>query len=459
MAEPNDNPIAAAWKRPTTPAAGFAAGRQARRAVPRRDLARLTTTGRDPLGILAEQNESRLKEFVPLRNERMAQSPFAFYRGTAALMAADLAADPHTGILVGSCGDAHVANFGFYASPQRTLVFDLNDFDEAAWAPWEWDLKRLVTSIVVSGQSTGRTQSVIDEAVLSAVRTYLRSMSALAARTPLERYFTHFEVDQAIRNVDKESRAALRSATKDAQKRTGARAVHRLTRSDERGRIVFVESPPTMVHVDPEIVRETKGYIRDYLESANIDISVLMARYVVSDVVRRVVGVGSVGTRCYLISFQAGDDSVLLLQSKEAGESVLAKYGRIEQPPELIAEIERRGQGARVVALQRLMQAFSDPFLGYLSGAEADLYMRQFHDMKGGLDTEVLETRPFLRYAGGCAVTLARAHAQSPAADRIVGYSGNRERIGEALLEWAYAYADLSRRDYESFLATTSTSA
>ena len=441
------------WEHPATLAEYFEAGRRARCNRKRSQLAQLTTTGRNPLGILAEQNATRVHELVPLRAERMSQSPFVFYRGTAALMAADLGASPHSGILVASCGDAHVANFGFYASPQRTLVFDLNDFDEAAWAPWEWDLKRLVASIVVSGQSSGRSQKVIDEAVLQAVELYVSSLSALVGRTPLERFFTHFEVSKAGQGIDKKSRVVLQAAIDDAEKRTGVRAARRLTQYDEHGRVMFVERPPTMTRIDDERAEELQMTVGRYLASANADIRVLMAHYVPADAVRRVVGVGSVGTRCYLVAFQAGDNSVLLLQAKEANESVLAQYGGIAQPSSLTSVVEEHGQGVRVVALQRVLQAFSDPFLGYLRGTESDLYVRQFHDMKGGIETEELDTQPFLRYGSACAVTLARAHAQSPTAAQVVGYIGDGGKVSKALLEWAYLYAELSRRDYEAFVA------
>lgn len=452
MTETSASPIAVAWAHPRTQSAGLEAGRAVRRVVPRSALARLTTTGRDPLGILDRQNETRLSQFVPLRIERMSQSPFAFYRGTAAIMAADLAADPHTGILVASCGDAHVANFGFYASPQRSLVFDLNDFDEAAWAPWEWDLKRLLTSVIISGQSTGRTRKVIDGAVMTAVGAYAQAIAAMVAMTPMQRYFTHFEVDKALDSSDKKSRAVLEQAIRDAEKRTGDRAAHRLTERADDGGVVFADRPPTIIHPEAELLQAIEEHIGSYVSSASTDIRMLLSHYVPSDVVRRVVGVGSVGTRCFLVAFQAGDDSTLILQAKEADQSVLAQYGGIAQPDSLIADIEIHGEGARVVALQRVLQAFSDPFLGYLRGPDADLYVRQFHDMKGGVDSETLATRPFTRYAQACAVTLARAHAQSPAAVEVAGYIGNGGRMGQALLDWGYAYAEVSRGDYEAFI-------
>ncbi|NNH03771.1 DUF2252 domain-containing protein [Microbacterium ulmi] len=446
------------WVRPPTLETRTALGRDARRRVAR-TLSRLSTEGRDPMGILERQNATRLQDLLPLRVERMSASPFAFYRGTAALMAADLANDPDSGILVPSCGDAHVANFGFYASPQRTLVFDLNDFDEAAWAPWEWDVKRLVTSIVIAGQATSRDEKVVQDAALAAVRAYARAIAAAAQLSPLERYFAHFDVTRAVDGMDRESRAAMRDAIADAQKRTGARAARRLTERRADGRLQFVERPPTMTRVEPDVVEQIEGHLFDYIETAMPDIRVLMSNYVTADVALRVVGVGSVGTRCFVLAFQDGEGKALILQSKEAGRSVLVEYGGVVQPPALTSQIDAYGEGGRVVAMQRILQAFSDPFLGSLRGAEVDQYVRQFHDMKGGVDVETLEDRAFTTYGEACAVTLARAHAQSPSAPQVAGYIGNGRVVGEALLEWAHAYAELSRGDYISFTAANSAAA
>jgi uncharacterized protein (DUF2252 family) len=458
VTDASPDPIAASWVRPPSLDAALASGREFRRRAPRSTLSVLSAGDRDPLGILDRQNATRVPELVPLRIERMSQSPFAFYRGTAALMAADLARDPGSGITVASCGDAHVSNFGFYASPHRALVFDLNDFDEAAWAPWEWDVKRLVTSVIIAGQATARDEDVVREAALAAVRAYARTIVATSRRTPTQRYFSHFDVSEALASTDRESRAVLREAIRDAEKRTGERAARRLTAMGEDGRLRFVERPPTMTRVAPGVVARIEEYVYDYIQTTSADIRILMTNYVTSDVVRRVVGVGSVGTRCSLVLFQDGDGHALLLQSKEAGRSVLEEYGGIAQPPVLTSHIDEYGEGARVVAMQRLLQAFSDPFLGFLRGVdihdeERHLYVRQFHDMKGGLDIEGLDDGPFARYAQACAITLARAHAQSPNAGVVAGYIGNGRLIGEALLEWAYAYAEVSRADFEAFVA------
>ncbi len=450
-------PLAESWSAPPTLEDHLNEGRAARERVPREQLALLPDGARDPMGILDEQDATRVPELVPIRTQRMAETAFAFYRGTAALMAADLARSPSSGLDVGSCGDAHVSNFGLFASPQRTLVFDLNDFDESAWAPWEWDVKRLITSIVIAGQSTSRDAKVVEDAALGAVRTYARALRSGVRRSPLKRYYDHFDADAAEDAIDPESAEALHRAIKDAEKRTAARAVRKLTTVDPAGRLLFIEQPPTMTHVDPRIEARINEFIALYLSSANVDIRVLMQKYHVTDIARRVVGVGSVGTRCYLISNSDGDGNALLLQAKEAGQSVLVQYGGIAQPEAVAGFIQREGEGGRVVAMQRILQAVSDPFLGHLRGTPVDggpersFYVRQFHDKKGGFDMDTLEDSAFHWYSDACATTLARAHGQSPNASVVAGYVGGGRVAGEAILEWSYRYADVSRADWKLF--------
>ncbi|GAA1466697.1 DUF2252 domain-containing protein [Microbacterium thalassium] len=443
----------ALWPPLTPLAARIDAGRALRRDHPREGMSALTLTTRDPLGILETQNATRVPELVPLRIERMSASAFAFYRGTAAVMAADLAADPNSGILVGSCGDAHVANFGFYASPQRTLVFDLNDFDEAAWAPWEWDVKRLVTSIVLAAEAGGHPPDVARDACRDAVRAYARVMKANAEKSPVDRYFEHFELDGAVGKMDPETRSAMKSAIKDAERRTGERAAHKLTETAPDGRLRFIESPPTMVRAFSDQLAQVKELFEEYRATVPVDIGALLRGYELVDVARRVVGVGSVGTRCYLLLLQDGDRNALILQSKEAQPSVLLTSGSIRQPQQVTAYIARNAQGGRVVAMQRILQAVSDPFLGHVTGPRADYYLRQFHDSKGSIEAETLEAGPFQRHAQLCAAVLARAHSQSPNAATVSGYVGGGKVAAESITAWAFAYADVARQDYADFVA------
>jgi uncharacterized protein (DUF2252 family) len=455
MSLTDSSPIAQSWAAPRSLQQHFDDGHAARERAPRESLAELPDGDRDPMGILDRQDEMRVPELVPIRTERMAASPFAFYRGTAALMAADLARSPGSDLLVGSCGDAHVSNFGLYASPQRTLVFDLNDFDESAWAPWEWDVKRLVASIVIAGQSTSRDDNVIRDAALEAVRTYARSLRAGAKRSPLKRYYDRFDALAAAQAVDDETRQVIDGAVRGAEKRTGKRAARKLTTMTDDGRVVFVESPPTMTHVGALMEDRVLRVLDQFRESVSVDIRALLQKYSLSDLAMRVVGVGSVGTRCFLLSMQDGDDGVLLLQGKEAGQSVLIEHGGVEQPPAVARYIEEHGEGGRVVAMQRILQAVSDPFLGHVrrtpEGAQRDFYVRQFHDKKGGFDMDTLDDASFRWYAVACAATLARAHGQSPEASTVAGYVGRGRVVGEAILEWSYAYARLSYADWELF--------
>jgi uncharacterized protein (DUF2252 family) len=441
------------WPALTPLATRLDTGRSLRDTRPRGSMRALTLTGRDPLGILAAQNATRVPELVPLRIQRMSATPFAFVRGSAAVMAADLAADAHSGILVGSCGDAHVANFGFYASPQRSLVFDLNDFDEAAWAPWEWDVKRLATSIVLAAEAGGLSEKVAASACRDAVRTYARAMHASAEKSPVGRYFEHFSLTGAIEHMDPESQRAMRAGIKDAERRTGERAARKLTETGPDGIRRFIEQPPTMTRATELSLAAVRDLFEQYRATVPVDVGVALRGYELVDIAERVVGVGSVGTRCFLLLLQDGDGNALLLQAKQALASVLVAQGGIEQPPQVAAYIERNTQGGRVVALQRILQAVSDPFLGHVTGPRTDFYVRQFHDLKGGIAAEDLDAEPAHRHAQLCGAVLARAHSQSPSAATVVGYVGGGRTAAEAITEWAFAYAEVARRDHADFVA------
>ncbi|NHB86104.1 DUF2252 family protein [Tessaracoccus sp. HDW20] len=262
----------------------------------------------------------------------MSQSVFTFYRGTAAIMAADLASAPHSGILVASCGDAHINNFGFYASPQRTLLFDLNDFDEAAWAPWEWDLKRLVTSVILSGESAGRDAAVVARAARRTVNAYLGATRGISELDPVDRYYTHFDPTVTMAHGDRSTRRVLKAAVADATKRTGARAARRLTEQGVDGELRFIENPPVVTHPAGDTESVVRWAYATYLASANADVRLLLNTYEVTDVARRAVGVGSVGTRCFVVLVRDGDGHTLILQTKQANRSVLEQYGGIVQP-------------------------------------------------------------------------------------------------------------------------------
>jgi uncharacterized protein (DUF2252 family) len=428
-------------------------GKDVRDVTPRRELGILKPTERDPVQHLIEQNADRVQDLVPLRMARMLQSPFAFYRGTAGLMALDLSDDPHSGIMVIACGDAHISNFGFYASPERRLVFDLNDFDEAAAAPWEWDLKRLVTSAVVGGRHAGYSEASIEEVAREAVRSYTFTLDKLSKLSPAHRYFMHSGGPYTRRKLDKSAQRALDEAVKAAERRTAERAIKRTTERGPDGKLRFIENPPTMTHVDRESAESLQDLVGRYRSTVSVDIELVISQYEPLDLVQRVVGVGSVGTRCALHLMAGADNDLLLLQVKEATESVLVKYGKVAQPPRITAGVEEHGNGYRVVGLQRILQGVSDPYLGYLRTDHRDFYVRQFHDMKGSIELEGLEVGTFNAYVAACASLLARAHAQSPAAIEIVGYIGKGDAAAEAITRWSYAYADQSLRDFKKLRA------
>lgn len=429
------------WVRPVSTAEHRESGRRLRETLPRSTMSQLAPRKRDAAAILNEQNATRLPDLVPMREERMAQSPFAYFRGSAAVMASDLAEDPHTDILVPSCGDAHLANFGFYASSERTLMFDLNDFDEAAWAPWEWDLKRLVTSVVLAGQAASRDEDTLKAATVNTVLAYANALYAYTSMAPNERFYTHIDVEETAKTLPEDSGEVLKRAIKQAKKRTGKRAARKLTTAESDGRLQFVPAPPAMATLPAEMTAQLAELLGRYLEGASPEIQQLFRHYAPADSIRRVVGVGSVGTRCYLSLFQDGDGNSLILQSKEANRSVLEQYGGITQPVELTSIVAEHGEGARIVGMQRILQAASDPFLGRLQANGIDLYVRQFHDMKGGIDAEDLADEPFAVYARSCAVILARAHSQSPRSAIASGYIGHGQELGLALWQWSTAYA------------------
>ena len=292
-----------------------------------------------------------------------------------------------------------------------------------------------------------------DEAARLSVLAYARALRAAAGVDPLQRYYAHFDATTSSDGLDVDSRKALQAAVKAAEKRTGRRAARRLTVRGDDGHLRFIEQPPVMTHADPEIRDISAQAFQLYAESANVDIQLLLRQYEVRDVARRVVGVGSVGTRCFLAVLGTADAEPLLLQVKQAGRSVLAEYGGIAQPAALEQRIREGGEGARVVGVQRVLQAFSDPFLGHIKGSVDDYYVRQFHDMKGSIDTDVIEDEGYREYAVACAITLARAHAQAPVATEIAGYVGKGRQLADILVRWANSYADLAAEDYRAFAA------
>ncbi|MCP2264993.1 DUF2252 domain-containing protein [Promicromonospora thailandica] len=432
-------------------------GAEARRRLPRRALASLhLAADRDPVGILQHQHTTRLQELVPVRVGRMLESPFAFFRGSAAVMAADLSAGPTTGLEVVACGDAHISNFGFYASPERELVFDLNDFDEGGIAPWEWDVRRLVASIYIAARANGYSEAACRAASREAARSYQSTLRAFCTRSARDRYFARVDTSQAAAHFGATGRNAVAKASAKARRRTSEQVLRKLTTRTDDGAVRIIDQPPLVQHVDHATFDEIEDLLAQYRSTVREDVAYLLSQYRLVDFVLRVVGVGSVGTRCYLLALQGPTGDVLFLQAKEARPTVLSTHGgRPAAVPGGGADAHPT-EGQRVVAAQRILQASSDPFLGWITGwagestdrHRVDYYWRQFRDMKGSVEPRDLSRKEFVAYGSLCASVLARAHGQSPNADAIAAYLGRGDKAVDALAEWGGAYADLAESDF-----------
>jgi len=429
------------------------AGRARRAEVPRTSHAEFHPAGtRDPLGIIEAQNAGRLQELLGLRTERMRQSAFAFYRGTAAIQAADLAPETVTGARVVISGDAHISNFGFYRSPQRTLVFDMNDFDEVAVAPWEWDVKRLIASVVVAARARGASDADAEEIAAGAAAMYRQGIRQFDDMGAMERFYRRVDLDDGAQ-VPPSLEVVVRDARRAAKKRTSSRVIDRVTEFDAAGVRRFIEAPPVMTHVLQEQRDAVGRLFEEYLLTTRADVALLFAHYRIDDIVRRVVGVGSVGTRCYVLAMSGPDGEPLVMQVKEAGAAVANSHGGMPGTalPGMREERSLAEPGYRVVSGQRILQAVSDPFLGYLENGGRAFYVRQFRDGNSSVEVESLDRDGFSWYARVCAWVLARGHAQSPALPYIAGYLGQSDAFDRAVARWGVAYADQAAADHAEF--------
>jgi uncharacterized protein (DUF2252 family) len=352
------------------------------------------------------------------------------------------------------CGDAHVSNFGLYAAPHRSIVFDLNDFDEAAVAPAEWDVKRLITSAIIGGRHAGYPDKAIRRCVEEALAGYQTSLEAmLEEMNVLDRYYLRVEPEHYTGTVSKGLQAVIQKTISRARTRTSARVFKQITEIGPDGTPRLREAPPVLQHVDEDIEALLVESIQEYLSAVPADVALLLSHFRVTDVALRVVGVGSVGTRCYLVILVGPNGTPLILQIKEATRSVLDEYGGWPQPGTLTAAVEAGGQGVRVIDGQLILQAMSDVFLGTTRKDGRDYYVRQFHDMKGSIDTEGMSAATFGDYTVACAVLLARAHSQSANASILRGYVGTSAAVHDAVAEWSYAYADKSLDDFHQLRA------
>ncbi len=444
------NPMWAQLQAP--PRERYAAGRSQREAVPLEAHAEMMTDAErvSPLSILADQDKSRLPELIPLRYGRMSRTPFTFLRGAAAVMASDLAAGPRTDLWVELCGDAHLGNFRWYHAPDRELVFDLNDFDETLPGPFEWDVKRLAASITVAGRNNGFSRKKARAATRSAMRNYREFIAETSEVSPLDLYYYRFESKEALEQIErhgKKFKTWKKEVLREAVRKNSLMAFKKLTAVVD-GRRVIVPDPPLIVRVDEELTADESGgieaFFERYCDTLPFDRRLLMDRFSVVDVAEKVVGVGSVGTRCLIVLLEAGDGTPLFLQFKQAGASVL-------EPHLGASAFEQAGQ--RVVEGQRSIQATSDMFLGWArwqdpDGQEIDFYFRQLWDGKGKIEVDDLGPKRLAAFAGICGKTLAFAHARSGDAMMIRGYIGDDETFEDVMVEFADRYADVTERDH-----------
>lgn len=425
-------------------------------------------TRTDPIELLRSQDESRIQQLVPLRHERMAASPFAFYRGAALIMASDLSHTPSTGLSVQACGDAHIANFGMFISPEDRTVFDINDFDETAPGPWEWDVKRLVTSVEICGRERGFSKSDRKTAVRLCAQSYRTSMLNFAKMGNLEVWYDHVDLDELLDllsdDVSKEDRAQAEKAIKKMREKNNARAAEKLTETVD-GHLSFKSIPPTLVplHELSDVInvgialgadgaeRLLQLGLADYRDTLRPETRQVMRLYRPVDVAHKVVGVGSVGTRALVVALEGASlKDPLILQVKEAQESVLERFcGKCTQP--------HRGQ--RVVEGQRAIQSASDALLGWCSipdenGILRDFYVRQLWNGKGSPDLTTINADHLGGLAAVCGWTLAHAHARTGDRFAIAGYLGKKSGFDKAMVKFARAYADQNEADYQRFIAS-----
>jgi uncharacterized protein (DUF2252 family) len=444
-----------------TRAERIARGKAARSTVPRSAHGEIEfLEPRDPIALLEEQAASRVPELVPIRYGRMLASPFAFYRGGALIMATDLAQASSSGLRVQLCGDAHLSNFGVFASPERNLVFDINDFDETAPGPWEWDVKRLAASFAIGGRENGFGEKDRRAVLLEAVRAYREAMTVFARMRNLDVWYSHLSVDQAVaeftagvgaKRLRRAEANIAKSRTKDSMQ-----AYEKLTHLVD-GEPRIISDPPLIVPIDEllptqmerdALEQETRNLIRSYRRTLETDRRHLLEEFRFVDLARKVVGVGSVGTRAWIALFLGADEQdPLFLQVKEAQPSVLERF---------VGKSDYSNCGQRIVAGQRLMQAVSDIFLGWqhissgLDGRERDFYVRQLKDWKGSFAFEAAVPRGAAAYGRACGWTLARAHARSGDPIAIASYLGKSDVFDRAIAAFAETYADQNERDYRA---------
>jgi uncharacterized protein (DUF2252 family) len=403
-------------------------------------------TRRDPVQLLKQEARGRVPALLPIRYGRMRASPFAFLRGSAAVMAADLAETPVTGVYVQACGDCHISNFGGYASPERRLIFDINDFDETLPAPWEWDIKRLATSVLVASRELGARDRKCADATREVVKSYREHMREYARMSALEVWYSSLDAEILITEAaDREEKRRWEAIEGEARSRTSEHVFPKITAVSE-GEPRIIDDPPFVYH--PANYGTRQKFVIDmfdrYRRTVPEERRVILDRYRLVDVARKVVGVGSVGTRCAVILLMAAKKDPLFLQFKESRASVLEPYA---------GKSRYTNQGERVVAGQRMLQSSSDVFLGWTQDDDGlQYYFRQFQDMKMKIEFAARQWEDWIEYIVVCGWALARAHARTGDPAVIAGYLGRSDAFDTAIEKFASAYADQNERDYEALL-------
>ncbi len=429
------------------------AGREARARTSRSALGELPPSDRDPLPILAASNAGRVPSLVPIRHGRMLQSPFAFYRGAAALMAHDLAALPHSGVFVQICGDAHLANFGLFASPERRVLFGINDFDETLPGPFDWDLRRLAASFAIAARHRGHGAPRQRRVVATLCAAFRQAIRDAVGGDTLDQWYREITADEVLGLARTRRERAMDEATVDKARRSTSRAFLRKATERVDGGLRIREEPPTTYHYPAAGAEEVAAFhaticqfFADYRQTLPDDRRVLFDRYRLVDIAVRVVGVGSVGTRCYVALFMADGESPLFLQIKEARASVLESH---LQPSAF------DNHGERVVCGQRLLQSASDIFLGWSRSVASgfDFYVRQLRDMKGSFDVEDFTFEELETYARACGMALACSMCKAGDPAPIAGYVGKSDALDCAMQRFALAYAKRNEADHAAFAA------
>jgi uncharacterized protein (DUF2252 family) len=423
-------------------------GRAHRQHCPRSSHAELgfAADGRDIVAMIEASSEDRLANLIPVRYSRMIESPFAFFRGSAVVQASDLAKSPASGIKVQACGDAHLMNFGGFATPERNLAFDLTDFDETFPAPWEWDVKRLCASLALAARWRGFSSAQGRDAVNGAVSSYRARMAAFADMPTMAVWYSRVNLLELVEQAkgDRRLQRLLDRDIRRAQTDTSEHVYGKIT-TIVNGATRFIDRPPLLSHPSQDLHTLGRAFLKRYGTTLREDFRALLGRFRLVDAALKVVGVGSVGTRCYIVLLLGEHDEPLFLQVKEARRSVLEMHA---------GPSPWHNQGERVVAGQHLMQAVSDIFLGWARGPEGrDFYVRQLHDMKVAAELDQMDASELALYGRLCGAALARAHAKAGQAPPISGYLGSSDAFDDAIDKYARAYADQVERDYESFRA------